>query len=305
MPAGRGSYSRWLGGGLLALLLSGFVYRPHQLQGSYSPPVFPPQRIVSLSLAADEMLLALIPPERIAALTYLVDDPRFSNVVGEARRIPHRARSDAEQVIALQPDLVIVSAFTSAAVKALLRAAGVPLLEVAQGTSLGEIARNILAVGQATGTMEAARALVAEMEHRIGEVRQRVAHAPRPRVLYYAAGAFTAGSGTTMDEIITSAGGDNVAAAAGIHGWKQIAHETLIVLNPAVILVSGDSSAPGLRELLLADPTLQNVAAIRHRRVYTLPRPYTSTVSQHTVRCVEAVAQVLHPDLFPAALVRG
>lgn len=297
MQPDRSRASRWIGGGLLVLLLSGLVYRPHRLHGHPPPPAFPPRRIVSLNLAADEILLALTPPERIAALTSLADDPRFSNVATAARRIPHRVHSNAEHVIALQPDLVIVSAFTSAAVKTPLRDAGVLLLELSRFTSFTEIARNILAVGRATGDAEAAQALVAEMERRIGAVRQRV--------LYYTAGAFTAGSGTTMDEIITAAGGSNAATEAGIHGWKQIAHEAIVVLDPAVVLVSGDSALRGLQESLLADPTLQDIAAVRHRRVYTVPRSYTSTVSHHIVRCVEAVAQVLHPDLFPAATVHG
>jgi iron complex transport system substrate-binding protein len=292
-----------VGGGLIVLLVAGFVYRPHLLQGDLTPPVFPPHRIVSLNLAADEILLALTPPERIAALTDLADDPRVSNVVAEARGIPHKVRANAEQVIALQPDLVIVAAFTSAAVKALLREAGVPLLELHQFTSLAAVTQNILAVGHALGEIDKARALVAEMERHLGEVRQRVANAPRPRVLYYSPGGFTAGSGTMMDEMITGAGGQNVATEVGIRQAKKISQEKIVVLNPAVILVSGDPRREGLRELLLADPTLQDVEAIRHGRVHTIPRPYTTTVSQYVVQCMEAIAQVLHPDLFPGAEV--
>jgi len=110
-----------IGGGIVLVLVVGFVYRPYLLQGDCAPPVFPPQRIVSLTLAADEILLALTPPERITALTYLADDPTYSNVRAEAHAIPHKVKANAEQVLALQPDLIIVSAHTNAAVKGLLR----------------------------------------------------------------------------------------------------------------------------------------------------------------------------------------
>lgn len=106
-----------------------------------------------------------------------------------------------------------------------------------------------------------------------------------------------------MDEMITGAGGQNVATEVGIRQAKKISQEKIVVLNPAVILVSGDPRREGLRELLLADPTLQDVEAIRHGRVHTIPRPYTTTVSQYVVQCMEAIAQVLHPDLFPGAEV--
>ena len=52
MQANVGSLVRWVAGGLSVTLVTGLVYRPHLLQGDFAPPVFPPQRIVSLNLAA-------------------------------------------------------------------------------------------------------------------------------------------------------------------------------------------------------------------------------------------------------------
>jgi iron complex transport system substrate-binding protein len=117
--------------------------------------------------------------------------------------------------------------------------------------------------------------------------------------LYYAAGGFVLGKGTTMDEMIAYAGGRNAALEAGVQGGKKISQEKVVALNPAIILVSGEVGQEGLRELLLADPMLQEVEAIRTGRVYAIPRAYTSTVSHYVVKCVEAIAQVLHPDAFP------
>jgi iron complex transport system substrate-binding protein len=291
---------RRVGGCLFVTLVAGLVYRPHVLQGDFAPPAFPPRRIVSLNLAADEILLALTPPARIIALTYLADDPTYSNVTAEAHAIPHRVKANAEQVLALQPDLIIVSAYTTAAVKRLLHTTEVPLLELRSFMSLADVEANILAIGQATGETERAHALVTMMEQRFSRVQQRVAGSRRPRVLYYAAGGFVLGKGTTMDEMIASAGGQNTALEAGVQGGKKMSQETLVALNPEVILVSGEYGRAGLRELLLADPTLQEVEAVRTGRVHTIPRAYTSTVSQYVVKCVEAIAQALHPEVFPA-----
>jgi iron complex transport system substrate-binding protein len=157
---------RWIGGGLTGVLMVGLVYRPHLLQGAFAPPVFPPQRIVSLNLAADEVLLALTSHVRIVALTYLADDPTYSNVTAEACAIPHKVKANAEQVLALQPDLIIVSAHTNAAVKAILRTTGVSLLELQQFVSLADVEQNILSIGQATGEAAKAHTLVAMMERR-------------------------------------------------------------------------------------------------------------------------------------------
>lgn len=285
-------------GALSAGVVMTVVYRPHTLPGEPPSVVFPPRCIISMTLASDEILLALVPPARIAALTYLADDPRFSNVVAEARRIPHKVRANAEQVIALQPDLIIVAAYTSATVKALLHDTGISLLELQRSDTLAGVQQNILAMGQAVGEADQAQGLVAEMARRLQDLQQRVAGAQRTRVLYYAAGGFTAGSGTTMDEMITAAGGRNLAAEAGIQRFKQISQETLVALNPAAILVSGEQGQEGLRERLLADPTLQDIEAVRAGRVYVLPRSYASTLSHHLVKCVEVIARALHPEAF-------
>ena len=293
--------TKFLFGGALTVLMALVVYHPHTLRGESSPLVFPPRRVVSLTLATDEILLALVSPERIAALTYLADDLRFSNVVAEGRAVRHRVRANAEQVIALRPDLILLAAYTDAAPKELLRQAGVSLFELRLYDSLDSIQQSILAVGQAIGEEERARSLVADMEQRLEAVRARVANAVRPRVLYYAAGGFTAGSGTTMDDMIASAGGQNLAAEAGIKGFKKISTETLVALNPETILVNEERGQEGLWGLLLADPTLQDVEAIRTRHVHVIPRPYLSTLSHHIVKGVEAIAQALHPEAFTTA----
>ncbi len=296
-------FLRWAIGVLTIGLMTAAVYRPHTLQGETGSSGFPPQRIVSLSLATDETLLALVSSERIAALTYLVDDPSFSNVVIEAKTVRQRVRDNAEGVIALKPDLVLLAAYTDAAVRELLREAGVLLLEIHLHDSLDRIQQNIMAIGQAVGEERRARQLVEKMARDLERLKARIAGFSRPRVLYYALGGFVAGSETSLGSMITYAGGQNLVAQLGIRRFKKISKEMLVALNPEVILVSGESGEEGLGELLMADPALQDVEAIRARRVHVISLPYVSTLSHHIIKGVEAIARVLHPEAF--ALVGG
>ena len=289
---------------LIGLALFGLlVYRPHALHGEVSPPDFPPQRVVSLSLTADEMLLALLPPERIAALTYLADNPTYSNVVTEAQYVQGRVQANAEQVIVLQPDLVVVaaSAYTGSTAKALLRQTGIPVFSLQWYESIAGIKQSILTVGRAVGEGAKAQEIVTDMERRLSAVQQRVANTDQPRVLYFAPDGFTAGKKTNIDEIITTAGGRNVAAMAGIEYFRKISHETLLMLNPEVILLSRDPQAAEPKEAyqwLYANPALQDVAALQQQRVYSIPRPYLDVLSHHIVKGVEAIARLLHPEVF-------
>ena len=288
---------------LVTFLLVSLVYGPHTLQGETAPPAFPPQRVVSLTLAADEILLAIIPPERIAALTYLSDDPQYSNVLDEAKHIQHKVHADAEQVIALQPDLIIASAsgYTGVTARTLLAETGIPLVELPWFDSFAGVQQNILNVGQAVGATDRAQALVAEMEQRLQAVEQQVVGRTRPRVLYYFPGGFVAGKNTTMHEMITRAGGLNVGAAADIQGVKQLSQEILISLNPEIILVGGSQGGQehnGLRASLLVDPTLSSLEAIQTCQVHVLSLAYVGSLSHHIVKGVEAVAQIFHPEVF-------
>ena len=296
-------FTRLAIGGIITALLSLLVYRPHTLYGALAPPTFPPQRIVSLSLTADEILLALLPPERIAALTHLADNATYSNVVAEAQAVPHRVQANAEQVIALQPDLVVVSAsaYTGGTAKSLLRQTGIPLFPLQWYESLSGIQQSILEVGHAVGEEQKARALVADMKQRIRTVRSRVADAYHPRVLYFAPDSFTAGRKTNIDAMMTIAGGRNIAAMAGIEYFRKISHETLVMMNPEVILLSHDPQSAAPQEAyqwLYANPALQDVAAIQQERVYAVPRPYLDVLSHNVIKGVEAIARLLHPDAF-------
>lgn len=292
---------RWILGVVGIGLSVALAYSPHSWRKATAAPGFPPQRIVSLTLATDEVLLALVPPERIAALTYLADDPRYSNVAGAAGRISYKLRAQVEQVIAHQPDLVLAAPYTNATTRGLLEGAGLPLLTLGSYDSLADIQQNILLVGRAVGATHQAQQLVAGMQRRLQGIHHRISGAAPPGVLYYMPGGFTAGSQTIVNEIITRAGGRNLAAIAGIRRFKKLSKELLVALNPAVIVLGGDPAEDGqagLPTLLLADPALQEVTAIQTRRIHVIPRSSIGTLSHHIVKGVEAMARVLHPDVF-------
>jgi iron complex transport system substrate-binding protein len=83
-----------------------------------------PTRIVSVTLATDEILLALVEPSRLLGVTYLAVDARLSNMTQEAAAVPYKIRADPEQIISLQPDLVFVASFLRGEFIRLLQAAG-------------------------------------------------------------------------------------------------------------------------------------------------------------------------------------
>src|SRR5262245_21803538 len=89
------------------------------LFGLASPPAHAqapkPQRVASINLAADEVLVDILPPERLVSVTRWADEKGTSNIVGRVPPNVHRfVKADLEQLVALHADLVVVSEYTDA-----------------------------------------------------------------------------------------------------------------------------------------------------------------------------------------------
>jgi iron complex transport system substrate-binding protein len=255
-----------------------------------------PTRIVSVTLATDEMLLALVEPSRLLGVTYLAVDERISNMPQEAAVVPHKVRADPEQIISLQPDLVFVASYLRGEFIRLLQASGLVLFQMQEYDSIAEVQQNIRLIGQVVGEEARAEALVAGMQARLQALGEQLRPiGARPRVLYWGSHGYTAGRMTSMDDLITYAGGENLAATYGLIGPANLSAEQVLAMDPQVI-VSGSLDQGAQRGLpaALMHPALQGTDAVQHGRVYTIPSRYLVTISQFIVDGVEAFARVLH-----------
>lgn len=260
-----------------------------------------PQRIVSMVLLGDEILTEIAAPGRLAGLTYFSTDPVSSNCVD---RVPPKVTlvdDDPEQILSLEPDLLLASAYTETSFVRFMAQSGIPVLYLSGYNTIDDVRRNLRLIALATGDVERGEALVSTFDSRLEDVARRVAGLPRPRVLYFMGDSTTHGRGTTIDDIINRAGGTNVAATeAGINGVRRLAHEAAIALDPDVILLSryGDGDDAVVRDRYLKNPDWREVSAVRTGRVYTILDRELINLSHHVASGVEGVARVLHPEAF-------
>ena len=264
----------------------------------------PPQRILTYSLGHDEMTLALVPAERIAALGKFTGNPSYSNVADLAADFPVYEKG-AENVLAENPDIFIVSKSTKADIVALIKEAGIPVARPAlEDAAEGNISQ-ILLMGYMLGAEERALALAAEIGERMDLIAGRVpppGDPERPAVISitrWSDSISISGGGTTGSAIIEAAGGVNAAARDGIDGFKTISVESILAMNPDFILIPQDGEAAAkLRDDLLADPVLATVPAVVNARIHLVHPPNYIVLSHWTVRGVERTAQLLYPERF-------
>ncbi|HEY5870140.1 MAG TPA: ABC transporter substrate-binding protein [Candidatus Tectomicrobia bacterium] len=257
-----------------------------------------PQRIISQTLGTDEILLAICAPQRLVALSILVDDADYSNVTAQAHLVKARANADAEQILALYPDVIFVASYSKAELIELLQAARAPVFRFTHFDRLEDIKANIRTIGYAVGEDANADALVQHMEHHLAQIQASLPKDRQPmRVLSYAQGGSTAGAHTLFDDMLQAVGVINLAAEQGLTGFRQISSEQLVRWNPDVIISSADRDAlPEARLQLLRDPAVAVTKAGKHQRVIVLPNHLFLTVTHHITQGIEQLARELYDE---------
>jgi iron complex transport system substrate-binding protein len=252
-----------------------------------------PRRVASLNLAADEVLFALLPPERLVSVTRWADEPSTSNIAGRVPASVFRFhKSDMEQLVALSPDLVVVSEFTDADFLKLLERSGMPHHRMRGLDSPAGVRAAILELGRVVGEPEAAQRLVAGFDATLADVATRLKGVSKPRVLYWS-GGLTAGAGTAIGALIEAAGAVNLGRELGVTGIAPPGGERAFVADPDFILV-GDW--PMAVESLKKDPLIGQTRAVREGHVIVMPDRLLVALSQHAADAVRDLASRLHPD---------
>ena len=85
-----------------------------------------PQRIMSVNMCSDILLLMLVPKDRIASITYLAHDPVEVLMPGADAGVPVN-RGTAEEVVRQQPDLILASPWSTPVLRRLAAEVGAPL----------------------------------------------------------------------------------------------------------------------------------------------------------------------------------
>ncbi len=262
----------------------------------------PPTRIYSLSLGHAEIVAALAGGDVLVATASFFKDPATSASWEEFQDLPD-AGSDPEEIISLEPEIVIASAFTSADLVDQLTGLGIHVIRAElEDSALGNVP-NILLLGYMLGAEERAIELADEVTDRVRAVQDQLdAEDPeRPHVLSAAlySDIWVAGGGSTEGGIIESAGGINAAKEAGIESHQTVSIESIAAMNPDIILLTQpEGSALQFADQLYDEAALANVPAIRDRKVYYADPTFFTTLSHWNVRGIEESAKLFYPQMF-------
>lgn len=250
-----------------------------------------PQRIVSLNLCTDELLVRLVEPERIASVTFLSQGPGAVALELEpvmAKLKPNRGL--AEEVLALKPDLVLVGAYSARHTTQMLQRLGVRYVAFEPDTNLDTVRANMLRVGEAVGEPERAAAMVASFDKRLAELKARIPDGPPPVYAGLGVNNWMAGPNTLAGAIVQTAGFVTLGETLGQNSYAHVPLEALAQTNPDVISTPTQwIDAPSLATQALDHPALR--AAMKDAVRISIPDRLWTCGSPESLDAVETLVE--------------
>lgn len=273
---------------------------PEPTPAQASPPAKrPPQRVVSLDYCADQYVLKFVDRDRIAALSPQADDAY--SYMRQAAKGLRQVRPTAENVLALQPDLIVRSYGGGPRALAFFERLGLPVVQIGWASNLDQAIDMVGDVASQLGAQTAGKAVMADMRARLNAINAdpQTPHTAKPSVMYLTPGGVTTGPGSLMHEVMQAAGATNYQTRPG---WRSLPLEALVSETPDVFLTSFFRSKWGAVHAWSAarHPVMQNALASGRR--IDLDPALTSCAGWPTIDAVEAIAMGLGHDQPPQGL---
>ncbi len=233
--------------------------------------------------------------------SFLLDEPKDAERLGQT--------VGAEEILALNPDLILTKERNRASFASLIEPFGIPLysLDLESADSWKE---EILQLGELLGETGRSGEIVDFFTAKEKHVTDRTTGSERPRVLVLQA---TSGDGITsfsvapkswiQNEIIRKAGGDAVTpeSAAEKSGWSVVSFEQISAWDPDVIIIVSYRTGGSLYvDQILTSPLWESLSAVQSGDVYAAPSDFVNYLQSDSrwILGLQWLASTIHPQHF-------
>jgi iron complex transport system substrate-binding protein len=253
-----------------------------------------PTKIVSLAPSVTETLFALGLGDRLVGVTTYCDYPPAAK---KLPKIGDFMNPSLEAVMAKQPDLVLgVTGATDPVKVREMERLGIKVVLVSVA-KLSDIIASVRAIGGLLGHSSAGEKLAAKITAQVEAVKKKISAAPRRSVLLVVGyqPLIAVGGKNFIDELMTLAGGENVAGGAA-QPWLNLPDELVVAKAPQVIIEAGMGSEREKSRKRWSD--LKSVPAVRQGRIYTYPSDKILRPGPRFGEALADMARLIHPECF-------
>ena len=255
---------------------------------------YAPRRIACLQPSATVILDAVGALDRVIACTRYCADVVEQVADGSRTILADSWTADAQQIIAVRPDLVIAAVpYQEKAVAEILKA-GIRFLGLAP-KNLEDIYTDIAAISGIVDRSERGEELIQQMKTTVEQVRSRVGPRPRPRIFCEEWGKPIIASQNWVAELVEAAGGNFVADPG-----RTVTAEEVAEMDPEILIAAWCGAGERVPlEKIVAERGWSETSAAKSGRIFCIRDEFLNTPAPTLLRGLEALAWAIHPDLFP------
>lgn len=282
-------------------------YTVTDMQGTVVHMKKKPKRILTLSMETDEIMLGLVPPDRLVGVNALLDDPLDSTVVPQAKQISTKITDPpVEEILALKPDLVVIADWGNLEKADMLRDMGIPVVVCKGARTISDIRQNVMLLAEAIGEEDKGKSIVEQMNHTLDDIQKKVTRIPAEQqksVVLISLMNNYGGIGSAFDDACKYAHVINGMARAGIHDGQPMSKEMLVKINPDYLFLPSYTNHGRydpdvfIREYV-QDPALQSLTAVREGHLVKPRESYIYNDSQDVVFGVQEIAYAVYGEPF-------
>lgn len=251
-----------------------------------------PEKILVSFVSALEILEKLVDEKKIVGIPKMALDPKFSNCVSFAKKIPFVFDTpDMEIIEKCNPDIVILASFNDPKIIELLKSFKRQYIILDKFDTYEDICVTIRFLGAVMSEEAKAEGLIQAMNSDLKVIQDNWPKT-KLRVMSYGYNSYSAGLGTTLHELMTKAGCENVAATFGIKGHKQVSYEELIKINPDWLVIYSEDADAKVKFLtaMKKNQAFQFVTAYKLEQIIVLSPALGTASSQHFVEGVKELS---------------
>ncbi len=248
------------------------------------------ERAVSLAPNLTEIAFAVGAGDKLVGVTSYCDYPLEAQ---EIRKIGDTMNPNIENIIALKPQIVLVS--TASQIETFTKTLDEQSIAVfvTNPNSLDDIYKSIFQIGEIFSREEKAGQIVDELKRRVAEVEVRTSTAKVEKVFLQISkeSLFTVGKDSFITDLINRAGGVSVTADSET-AYPNLSKETAFALNPEAIILSDSEDNTEPNEVFVTS------TAMRNGRVYKVNADLISRPAPRIVDALEQISKDLHSENF-------
>lgn len=217
----------------------------------------PSPTIVSLNPCTDAILAEVADPAQILAVSHYSHDPRATSMpLADARRF-RATGGTVEEVLALDPDVVVAGSFLPPAQAQAFRRLGVRVETFGIVPDLAENAAQVRRLAALAGHPERGEALLARIDAALAASRHS---GQKVRTLLWQEGGIVPGESTLIAQLMAQAGFASHSAARGLGQGAYLPLEQVLADPPQLVLATSG-------ERMLAHPALRRLAGVHYDRL--------------------------------------